>query len=293
MDVRMMRFAAIAALGIALVAAACGTTQPTDATKPAAHSAAKREQAASVKPATFATEASTICSSMALFSQKLVGSTGKVSDRQVGRLVQRSRADLGRLVKLAPPPGKASAFRLMLENYRLMLTGLAAAKASDDESVLSDLAATVVAGTRGSRAARRAGLNACAFFPEIRQPSRDPGPIIAATRALLVRGARVIKTDCSDQDSCRIEFSSAGPTRSRLRAAVKILRAKGWSHLRTGHSPVGSSWATAYRNDLAVEIEILGERRPPHCVHAPTGMYGCTDAIWIHRQQVPSVLTGG
>jgi hypothetical protein len=289
MDVRMKRFAAIAALAIAPVAAACGTTQPTDATKPSA----KRDQAGSVKPASFSSEASSICSSMALFSKKFVGRAGKVNDRQLGELVDRWRADVGRLTKLTPPPGKASVFRIMLENYRLMLTGLAAAKASDDESVLSDLTATFVTGTRGSRAARRAGLSACAFFPKIRQPARDREPIVAAARALLVRGARVIKTDCSDQDSCRIEFSGAGSTRSRLHAAVKILRAKGWLHVRTGHSPVESSWATAYRNDLAVEIEILGERRPPHCGHAPTGMYGCTDAIWIHRQQVPSVLTGG
>src|SRR5206468_4779987 len=82
---QMKRFAAISAVVIVL-AAACGTTQPTDATKPSAHSAVKREQAASVQPASFSTEASTICSSMALFSKKLVGGTGKVSDQQVGRL---------------------------------------------------------------------------------------------------------------------------------------------------------------------------------------------------------------
>jgi len=292
MDVSMKRFAAMSAVATAL-ATACGTTQPTDATKPAATSAAKPEQATAVQTASFAADASTICSSMALFDKKLVGSTGKMNDQQVGRLVKRLRADLGRLVKLTPPPGKASAFRRMVGNYRLMLTGLAAARASHDESVLSDLAAAVVAGTRGSRAARRAGLSACAFFPEIRQPSRDPQPIVAATQALVVRGAHIVKSDCSDQDSCRIELSGAGPTRSRLRAAVEILRTNGWSHVRTGHSPLGSSWATADRNDLAAEIEILGERRPPHCVNAPTGMYGCTDAIWVHREQVPSVLTGG
>jgi len=292
MDGSMKRLAAISAV-VTVLAAACGTTQPTDATKPAANSTAKPEQAASVQPASFAAEASTICSSMALFDKKLVGSTGKVNDQQVWRLVERSRADLGRLVKLTPPPGRASAFRRMVGNYRLMLTGLAAARASHDESVLSDLAAAVVAGTRGSRAARRAGLSACAFFPEIRQPLRDPEPIVAATQALVVRGAHIVKGDCSDQDSCRIEISGAGPTRSRLRAAVKILRTNGWSHVRTGHSPLGSSWATADRNDLAAEIEILGKRRPAHCVNAHTGMYGCTDAIWVHREQVPSVLTGG
>ena len=293
MDVSVKRFAAISAVVIALAATACGTTQPTDATKPAANSTAKPEQAASVQGASFATEASRICSSMAVFDKKLVGSTGKVNDQQIGRFVERSRADLGRLVKLTPPPGKVSAFRRMLGNYRLMLTGLAAARASHDESVLSDLAAAVVAGTRGSRAARRAGLSACAFFPEVRQPSRDPEPIVAATQALVVRGAQVVKSDCSDQDSCRIELSGAGPTRSRLRAAVESLRTNGWSHVRTGRSPLGSSWATADRNDLVAEIEILGERRPPHCVNAPTGMYGCTDAIWVHREQVPAVLTGG
>jgi hypothetical protein len=283
MDGGMKRFAAAAAVVIALVAAACGTTQPTDATKPYPRPVQPR----------FATAASTICSSMALSSKKLGGSAGKVSDPKVAQLVERWRADVGRLAKLTPPPGKASAFRLMIGSYRLMLTGVAAASASDDESVLPDLAAAVVAGTRGSRAARRAGLGACAFFPEIRQPPRDPEPISAATEALLVSGVRIIKSDCRDEESCRIEFSGAGPNRSRLRAAVKILRANGWSHVRTGHSPVGSSWATAYRNDLAVEIEILGERQPPHCVNAPTGMFGCTDAIWVHREQVPPVLTGG
>jgi hypothetical protein len=293
MDARMKRSIVISAFVIAVAATACGTTKRTDATKPSANSAAKREPAAAVQPVSFATEASTICSSMAFFSKKFVGGAGRVSDAQIGQLVERWRADVDRLVKLAPPPGKASAFRLMVGNYRLMLTSLAAAKASDDESVLSDLAAAVVAGTRGSRAARRAGLSACAFFPEIRQPPRDPEPIVTATRALLVRGARIIKTDCNEQDSCRIEFSAAPPTRSRLRAALKVLRANGWSHVRTGHSPVGSSWATAYRNDLAVEVEIIGQRRPPHCAGAPTAMYGCTDAIWVHREQVPSVLTGG
>jgi hypothetical protein len=291
--VRMTRFAAISALAMALTATACGTTHQSDATKSSANSAATGAQAAAGQPASFAADASAICSTMALFSKKLVGSAGKVSDSEIGRLVARSRADVDRLAKLTPPAGKANAFRLMLTNYRLMLSGVAAAKAADDESVLSDLAAVVVAGTRGSRAARRAGLNTCAFFPEIRQPSRDPEPISAATRALLARGARIIKTDCGERDSCRIEFSAAGRTRSRLRTAVKTLRANGWSHVRTGHSPVGSAWATAYRNDLAVEIEILGGQRPPHCVNAPIGMFGCTDAIWVHREHVPPVLTGG
>ena len=275
--------AAVAVLSFTLVLVACGTTRALDATQRTSRSASKRE-----RPASFAAQASSICSAMDEAAKELVASTTHVRDREMAELVGRWRADMARLAQLSPPPAKQKPFRLMLENYRLMLSGLAAAQASQDEGVLSDLAAATVGATRGSRAARHAGLRTCAFFPEIRQPPRDSEPIVTAAVSLLVRGARLIKRDC-DADSCRIEFSGTGPTRSRLREVTTRLRANGWSHVRTGRSPVGTTWATANRNDLAAEIEILGHR-PQECANAPSA-FGCTDAIWVHREQVPSILT--
>lgn len=288
-----MKRAILAAVPVMLVLSACGGTAASDATRTPSESAIKRGQVVGAPGRLFSERASMICSAMDNASKKLVGGGGKASDREIGQMVRRWRADVARLAKLRPPAGKADAFRIMLENYRLLLTGLTAAKTSNDESVLSDLAAVAVAGTRGSRSARRAGLLSCAFFPDIRQPPRDPEPIVTATRALLAPGARVIKTNCIEPDSCRIEFNGSGPIHARLRAAVAILRAHDWSHVRTGRSPEGSTWATAYRNDLAVEIEIMGTRRPPHCVNAPAAMFGCSDALWVHREHLASVLTGG
>jgi hypothetical protein len=56
---------------------------------------------------------------------------------------------------------------------------------------------------------------------------------------------------------------------------------------------MGTTWAIAYRNDLEVEIELLGKQRPPQCAGAHPDMFGCSDAVWVHRVEIPKVLTGG
>ena len=79
----------------------------------------------------------------------------------------------------------------MVKHYRQMVAALAAMQAADDESVLAYVAAVAVEGTRGSRWARRAGLIACALFPEITQPPKDAEAPFDATRALVPSRAHV------------------------------------------------------------------------------------------------------
>ncbi|HMJ00796.1 MAG TPA: hypothetical protein VK488_13245 [Gaiellaceae bacterium] len=254
-----------------------------------------REQVALVRQVPFAPQAAAICKGMQR-GAGVVSSGRKRTDAEFGRLLSRWRIGFDRLARLDPPAGRAKAFNQMLRQYRTMVSALAAAKAADDESVLGDIAVAVVEGTRGSRAARRAGLPGCAFLPEIKQPPRDPEPVLAATRALVLPGMRIVKADtpaCNKEASCRIEFLSSGSTAVRLRSALALLRAHGWTHARTGRSPTGSSWAIAYRNDYEVEVELLGKRRPPHCVGARPVIFRCSDAVWVHRVEIPDVLTGG
>jgi hypothetical protein len=204
------------------------------------------------------------------------------------------RVEFDRLANLDPPTARAAPVGEMLRHYRRMAAALAAMEASDDESVLADVAAVAVEGTRGSRSARRAGLSACAFFPDIKQPPKDPEMLFDATRALVPSQTRVVradKRDCNHGTSCLFELKGSGPATARLRAAVATLRAKGWTDIHTGRSPTGSSWATAHRNDYEVEIEFISERTPNYCTGRQSGGFGCTDSIWVHRVNVPDALT--
>jgi hypothetical protein len=283
----MKRVAALFAM-LPLALAACGAAGT-------ARSTSTREQAAVAGHVSFAEQAATICKGL-LSNADVISRGRKPTDAEFGRLLARWRAGFDRLAQLDPPAERAKPFNRMLGRYRTMVAALAAVKTSDDENVLGDLAAVVVEGTRGSRESRRAALPACAFFPGLNQPRRDPEPMLVATQALVPRTAHIVKADandCNKEASCRVEFQGTGSTAVRLRAALSALRAQGWTHVETGRSPTGSSWATGYRNDYEVEIELLGTPSPPHCAGAPPELYGCSDSVWVHRVEIPDVLTGG
>jgi hypothetical protein len=284
----MKRVAAVFAT-LPLLLAACGAAETASRPKPADEQVAVRGQVP------FVQQAGRICAGMK-GSASLVGGGRKPTDAQVKRLLTRWRAGFNRLGRLDPPRIRAKAFRQMLTHYRTMTRAFAAALAADDESVLSDFVVAFVEGTRGSRAARGAGLAACAFFPEIKQPPRDPEQALAATRALVPAGSRVVKADtreCNVNSSCRFDFRGKGSPAARLREAKAALRAHGWTHIRTGRSPTGSSWAMAYRNDYEVSIELLGSPRPQYCAGRAAETFGCSDSVWVHRVEIPQVLTGG
>jgi hypothetical protein len=245
--------------------------------------------------APFASRAASICRDMAA-SAKRVAPGRKPTDAELGRLLDRWQAGLARLTKLQPPPARAASFRQMLAHYRHMTEALRAMTAAEDESVLPDVAAAVVEGTRGGRAARRSGLAACAFFPDIKQPPRDDESTLEAARALVPNGAHVVAADtaaCNDEKSCRFQFRATGSTPLRLHSMLARLRSKGWSHLRTGRSPTGTTWAVGYRNDHEATIEFLGGHRPPHCPGRSPAFFGCSDSVWVQRVEIPDVLTSG
>src|SRR5215210_2866975 len=173
-----MKGIAAAFVPLALVLAGCGAAETADQPH-------KPEKAIVVRAQLpFTKHASTICAGMQDGAGVVTGGR-KPTDAEFRRLLARWRAGFDRLARLDPPRSQAKQFRRMLSHYRTMTAALAAAQASDDESVLGDIAAAVVEGTRGSRAARRAGVARCAFFAEIKQPPRDPEPALAATRALV------------------------------------------------------------------------------------------------------------
>jgi hypothetical protein len=282
----MHRVGAAAAAILTLGLTACGGGVET----PTASPAVKVAPSGAISP-----QASAICAAMQRGSNALAGGQ-KPSKAEVIRLLARWRSGFGRLARLEPPAGRAKPFEQMLADYRRMTAALAAMEAADDESVLPAAAGAIVAGTRGSRAARAAGLPKCAFFPELKQPPRDPETPFVATRALVPSGARIVKADsrdCNAFASCRFEFDASGSTGDELRSALAALRSHGWRHARTGRSPTGSHWAIAYRNDLEVEIELLGERTPAHCAGRNARGFGCSDSVWVHRVRIPALLTGG
>jgi hypothetical protein len=280
----MSRVAAAAALAtVPLALAACGGVGTPPPPK------------AGGAKVSFHREAAAICAGLQRSAAGLTNGR-KPTDADLARLLARSRAAFDRLARLEPPPAHAKPFGQMLAHYRHMTAALAAMQASDDESVLADAAGAIVEGTRGSRAARRAGLPGCALLPELEQPPHDPQPVLTATRALVPQGARVVTADTSDCNklaSCRFQFASSGSTKTRLRSVLATLRSHGWRHVRTGRSPTGTHWATAYRNDYQAELELLGERAPPHCAGANRKLFGCSDSVWVHRVEIPEVLRGG
>jgi hypothetical protein len=270
-----------------LALAACGATTTAPQTAP-------REHVAAVSRPTFGQNAAAICAEMQR-GASVVRTGRKPTDAEFERLLVRWRSGFGRLARLDAPPAQAKPFKQMLSHYRTMVSALAAAKASEDETVLADLAAAVVEGTRASRAARHAGLPGCAFFPDFKQPPRDPESTFAATQAIVPPGTRIINPDtaaCNKEASCRIEFRGSGSAAGRMRSVLAVLRAHGWTHVRTGRSPIGSTWAIAQRNDYEAEVELLG-KQPPYCTGPRKTMFGCSDAVWVHRVEVPDVLTGG
>lgn len=284
----MKRVAAVFAT-LPFVLAACGGAQTASRPQAAGPQLVAPGQAA------FAQQAARICVGMQS-SAGLVSGVRKPTDARLQRLLARWRAGFRRLGKLDPPRTRAEAFRQMLSHYRTMTAALAAMVAADDESLLSAAAVAIVEGTRGSRAARSAGLAGCAFFPEIRQPPRDPERPLAASRALVPAGARVVKGDtpeCNVRASCRFDYRGKRSLAAGLSGAVASLRAHGWTHIRTGRSPTGSRWAMAYRNDYQVTIELVGSPRPDYCVGRTAAAFGCTDSVWVYRPDVPKVLTGG
>jgi hypothetical protein len=241
--------------------------------------------------APFTQRAHSICAGMQAQAGVITGSR-KPTDAEFLRLLAQWRDGFTRLATLEPPVAQAKQFREMIAHYRTMTAALAAAQAADDESVLGDFAAAIVEGTRGSRAARGAGLPSCAFFPELRRPPHDPEPALAATQALIPAGASIRRADtagCNVEASCRFEFIAAGSAAKQLRVVLTTLRAHGWTHVQTGRSPTGTRWATGYRNDYEVEIELIGTPGPGYCRGAPATMFGCTDSVWVHRVEIPQV----
>lgn len=165
--------------------------------------------------------------------------------------------------------------------------------AAEDETVLAAAAGGVIEGQRGSRAAKKAGLDACAFFPEIEQPPADGQPMYEATRELVPEGARILRADdasCGTAGSCRFEYEIGGGVAARLNEARARLRARGWTNVRSGRTPTVSSWLMASRNDYAAVVEVAGEVLPAHC--AQRKVWGCSDSVWVHRIEVPDILTG-
>ena len=275
-------------VALPLAAAACGgndAAAPVGTSSSAAHAAASSTS--------FVAAAEAICKSMEQDAATLSGTTPTDEDFQ--QLLSRWRSGFDRLDALEAPPERAAEVERMLAAYRNMARALDAMVLSEDETVLAAAAGAAVHGQRGTRAAREAGLDACALFPEIEQPPVDGQPAYEATRELLPAGAQVLRdddADCSTNGSCRFEYRTAGNLAARMRESRANLLAHGWTNVRSGRSANGTSWLMANRNDYVATVELVGDAAPAHCNGAAT-TWGCTDSVWVHRVDVPDILTGG
>jgi hypothetical protein len=263
---------------------------PTSTTTTAAATTARAPQV------DFVAAAEAICTRMQRNATALTGRSGntKPTDDEMAEVVDEWRAGFDELDALDPPQDRRRDFERMLVHYRDMARAFDELIEAEDESVLAAVAASVVLGQRGSRAARDAGLDACAFFQEIKQPPPDPQDLYEATRDLVPKSARILRDaelDCVALDACRIEYELNRSIDARMRQSRALLRARGWRNIRSGKMPTGGSWIMANRNDYAVTVEFVGEKLPEHCGGHVT--YGCSDGVWVHRVEVPDVLTGG
>lgn len=294
-----MRGLVVALLVLVFFAVGCGTNG-TSAPSPTVRTATapKSETPAQTKPtvaaaATFSASAEAICRRMQR-EATLLDPNEKPSDEQVAELVDSWRSGLKQLDALDAPRDRKRKFASMLAHYRNMVRAIDAMLKAKDETVLAAAAGSVVEGQRGSRAAREAGLDACAFFPEIEQPPADPQRLYDATRDLVPADARVIRDgelECDTSDSCRIEYELDRSTAARMRETRALLRAHDWKNIRSGRTPTGGSWLMANRNDYVATLEFVGDKPPAHCGGRVT--FGCSDAVWVYRVEVPEVLTGG
>lgn len=272
----------LAFLAVPVAVGACGgndASAPRPASPPASPS--------------YAPAAEKICESMQRDTAGLSGGTTP-TDEEFARLLRRWRAGFDKLDALEPPSDQKADVDRMLVSYRNMARAFDELILAEDESVLAGAAGVAVFGHRGSRAARDAGLDACAFFPELKQPPADGQPTYEATRELLPEGARILRdddVDCNAERSCRFEYRVAGGITARADEARAALRAHGWTDLRSGRSPNGVSWVMANRNDYLATFELVGDVPAPHCTGEIT--WGCVDSVWVHRLEIPEVLTGG
>jgi hypothetical protein len=210
-------------------------------------------------------------------------------------LVRRWRAALDELDGLEAPADIRPEVARMLGAYRNTTRALEALVTIDDETVLAAAAGIAVFGQRASRSARDAGLDACAFFPLIEQPGPDAQPMYEATREVVPAGATLLFEDelaCGEEDSCRFEFELDGPLAGRLDAMRQVVRANGWTNVRQGRSAPATTWLMASRNDYALTVELVDRPLPEHCGRSDLS-WGCVDSVWVHRIDVPDVLTDG
>lgn len=296
MEMRGLIFALVA---MQLAVAGCGgaqTSEPTPTVSAPTPTVSTNPDHASEEPAPkleFVAAAQAICTRMQRDAEA-VGAEAGSSDERMAKLVDDWRSGLDELDGLEAPRERKRQFEQMLAHYRNLTRALEGMIEAEDETVLAAVAGGVVEGQRGSRAARKAGLDACAFFPEIKQPPADRQPLYAATRDLVPAHARVLRVDelaCDTSDSCRIEHELDRSIAARLRDARALLRAHGWKNVRSGEMPTGGRWIMANRNDYAATLEFVGDELPAHCGGRVT--YGCSDGVWVHRVEVPDVLTGG
>lgn len=286
----------LVALMLASLLAGCGGDEsavPRQTSVTTAGTATTDPTETTARPSSsFVSQAEAICRQMQRDAAPL--SSAKPTDERIAELVVSWRSSVKRLRALEPPQERRRQFEQMLAHYRNLIRAIDAMTKAEDETVLAAVAALAVEGQRGSRAARKAGLDDCALFPEIRQPPPDPQNLYDATRDLVPAGARITRDgglDCDTSDSCLIEFELGGSVAAQVRQARAVLRAHGWKSIRSGRTPTGSRWVMANRNDYAATLEFVGEKRPEHCGGPVT--YGCRDNVWVHRVEVPEVLTGG
>jgi hypothetical protein len=302
-----MRELLVVSVAVALVVAGCGGNEAPTAEPAAAKTTAAPEATATTSTTTtaaaavassatvdFVAAANKICNGMQRDAEGLESNVAAPSDEQLATLVDSWRSGVKRLDALEPQRERKRQFLRMLAHYRNMLRALELMLEAKDETVLAAVAGVAVEGQRGSRAARKAGVRACAFFPEITQPAPDPQDLYEATRDLIPAKARILRDaelDCVALDMCVVDYELDTSVDARIRAARALLRAHHWQNVRSGRTPTGGWWLMANRNDYAATLEFVGETVPEHCGGRVT--YGCSDSVSVRRVEVPDVLTGG
>jgi hypothetical protein len=285
---------AAAVLVCLLAVAACGGEEAAAPTRPAETTSTSVRASTVAAPSDFVDDATAICTDL---EQSGTGfsRSDKPSDEEVLALIRGWRADFDRLAALDPPADVRPHFERMLLNYRRLADSMQALVEVEDETALAAVAGIALFGQRGSHAARTAGLDRCALAAPIEQPPPDAQPMYEAARELVPAGARITRDDlptCGDDEgSCSVEFELEGDVVSGIAAARGLLTSHGWTNIRAGRSAPATRWLMANRNDYAVTVELVGRPLPSHCGRSVT--FGCVDSVWIHRVEVPDVLTGG
>lgn len=286
---------------LAAVVAGCGAGEQTESEGPQAEltrsasgeGATSEDAQLTSSRGQFVAAGNRICADMNLRADQLPVNAGDAKARKTAAILE---AGLAELAALEAPREDRAALKSMISHFRRMVRGLRLLVRTDDESVLPIGVAILVEGERGSRIAKRLGLEKCVIVPAPSQPKPDAQPIREAAQALVPPQAKALKVDAFDcvdgapSPSCAsvaLDFGGL-ELQARMDQVEATATGAGWRRTYRAVDDVGFGYLLFNRNDYEVEARLLPDSSLPGCEDQLL-QGDCVDRISIKRVRAPNL----